>query len=120
MPFRKDDTKGGKMNWLQIRWFRYTKEKPDCLLFKCNYEDEFREMKVNMSNKRGRPSDPYQLTQKYTSRQSISAAKKKELVMLCKNGLIPSEYHDYYKSLPPNNSVIDTDVEEEKVDSDPD
>jgi hypothetical protein len=26
MKFRKEDTKGGKINWLQIRWFRYMKE----------------------------------------------------------------------------------------------
>jgi hypothetical protein len=47
-----------------------------------------------------------------------------DLVGLCKNGIIPSEYHEYYKSLPANNSVIDTlvdtDVEEQKVDSDQD
>jgi hypothetical protein len=110
MKFRKEDIKGGKINWLQIRWLRYMKEKPDFLLFKY----EFREMKDSMSNKRRRPSEPYQLAKKYTSRQAISAAKKKDL----------SEYHEYYKSLPANNSVIDTlvdtDVEEEKVDSDQD
>jgi hypothetical protein len=81
-------------------------------------------MKVSMSNKRGRPSEPYQLVKKYTSRLAISATKKKDLVGLCKNGIILSEYHEYYKSLPANNSVIDTlvdtDVEEEKVDSDQD
>jgi hypothetical protein len=124
MKFRKEDTKGGKINWLQIRWLRYMKEKPDCLLFKYKFEDEFREMKVSMSNKRERPSEPYQLVKKYTSRQAISAAKKKDLGGLCKNGIIPSEYHEYYKSLPANNSVIDTtvdtDVEEEKIDSDQD
>jgi hypothetical protein len=120
MKFRKEVIKGGKINWLQIRWLRYMKEKPDFLLFKY----EFREMKVNMSNKRGRPSEPYQLAKKYTSRQAISAAKKKDLVGLCKNGIIPSEYYEYYKSLPANNSVIDTlvdtVVEEEKIDSDQD
>jgi hypothetical protein len=81
-------------------------------------------MEVSMSNKRGRPSEPYQLAKNYTSWQAISAAKKRDLVGLCKNGIIPNEYHEYYKSLPANNSVIDTlvdtDVEKEKVDSDQD
>jgi hypothetical protein len=54
-------------------------------------------MKVSMSKKRGRPSEPYQLAKKYISRQAIAAAKKKDLVGLCKNGIIPSEYHEYYK-----------------------
>jgi hypothetical protein len=44
----KIDTKGGKINWLQIRWLRYMKEKSDFLLFKYKFEDEFREMKVSM------------------------------------------------------------------------
>ena len=100
------------------------KEKPECLLFKYRFEDEFSEMKVSMSKKRERPSEPYQLAKKYFSRQAIAAAKKKDLVGFCKNGIIPSEYHEYYKSLPANNSVIDTlvdtDVEDEKVDSDQD
>jgi hypothetical protein len=107
MKFRKEDIKGGKINWLQIRWLRYMKEKPDFLLFKY----EFREMKDSMSSKRGRPSEPYQLAKKYTSRQAISAAKKKDFVGFCMNGIIPSEYHEYYKSLPASNSVIDTLVE---------
>ena len=63
MQFRKEDIKGGKINWLQIRWLRYMKEKTDFLLFKY----EFRETKVSMSSKRGRPSEPYQLAKKYTS-----------------------------------------------------
>ena len=111
MKFRKEDTKGGKINWLQIRWLRYMKEKSDCLLFKYKFEDEFREMKVSMSNKRGRSSELYQLAKKYTSRQAISAAKKKDIGGLRKNGIIPSEYHEYYKSLPANNNVIDTTVD---------
>jgi hypothetical protein len=32
-----------------------------------------------------------ELTRKYTSRQKISAAKKKDLVSLCRSGIIPSE-----------------------------
>jgi hypothetical protein len=41
--------------------------------------------KPNKVYKRGRPSEPYQLAKKYSSRQVISAAKKKDLVGLCKN-----------------------------------
>ena len=76
MKFRKEDTKGGKINWLQIRWLRYMKEKSDCLLFKYKFKDEFREMKVSMSNKRGRSSEPYQLVKKYTSRRANFSSKE--------------------------------------------
>jgi hypothetical protein len=65
-------------------------------------------------------SEPQELTRKYTSRQQISAAKKKDLVS--RSGIIPSEYHDYYKSLPSSSNVDDklayTDAEEEQADSD--
>ncbi|XP_076090122.1 uncharacterized protein LOC143062260 [Mytilus galloprovincialis] len=121
MKFRKEDVNGKKIKWLKIRWLRYTKENPDCILFKYKMDDEFCEMKVSLTSTRGRSTEEYQLIKKYTSQQSISAAKKKDLVGLCKKGIIPSEYHEYYKSLPANINVKDTlaetDVEEEKNDS---
>ena len=122
MKFRKEDVNGKKVNWLQIKWIRYTQENPDCIMFKYNFEDEFRVLKVAGTAKRGRTAEPQELTRKYTSRQKISAAKKKDLVSLCRSGIIPSEYHDYYKSLPSSSNVddklADTDAEEEQADSD--
>ena len=38
-------------------------------------------------------AEPQELTRKYTSRQQISAAKNKDLVSLCRSGIIQSEYH---------------------------
>ena len=103
MQFRKEDVDGKKVNWLQIKWIRYTQENPDCIMFnpdcimcKYNFEDEFRVLKV----KRGHTAKPQELTRTYTSRRKISAAKKENLERLCRSGIIPSEYHDYYKSLP--------------------
>jgi hypothetical protein len=82
------------------------------LLFK-----QFRVLKVGGTAKRGRTAKPQELTRKYTSRQKISAAKAKDLVSLCRSGIIPSVYHDYYKSLPSSSKVddklADTDAEEE-------
>jgi hypothetical protein len=47
----------------------------------------------------------------------LSAAKKKDLVSLCRSGIIPSKYHDYYKSLPSSSKVddklVDTDAQED-------
>ena len=99
----------------------YTR-KPDCIMCKYNFEDEFIVLKVAGTAKRGCTAEPQELTRKYTSRQTISAAKKKDLVSLCRSGIIPSEYHDYYKSLPSSSNVddklADTDAEEEQADSD--
>ena len=83
----------------------YTQENLDCIMLKYNFEDEFRVLKVGGTAKRGRTAKPQELTRKYTSRQKISAAKTKDLVGLCRSGIIPSEYHDYYKSLPSSSKV---------------
>ena len=61
-------------------------------------------------------------SKKYTSRISISASKKKDLLHLCKTGVIPSIYKPFYVSLPSDQSVIDRlpqpDVDEESEDTD--
>ena len=58
----------------------------------------------------------------YIETADISNQKEKNLVSLCRSGIIPSEYHDYYKSLPSSSNVddklADTDAEEEQADSD--
>ena len=124
MKFRKEDSNGGKVNWLQIKWIRYSKENLDCIMFKYNFDDEFRVLKVAGTIKRGHTAEPHELTRKYTARQQISAAKKKDLVNLCKSGVIPSEYHEFYKLLPSSSNIsdklADTDAEEERPDSDQD
>ena len=93
-------------------------------MFKYNFDDEFRVLKVAGTIKRGRTAEPQELTRKYTARQQISAAKKKDLVNLCKSGVIPSEYHEFYKLLPSSSNIsdklADTDAEEERPDSDQD
>ncbi|WAQ94569.1 hypothetical protein MAR_007040 [Mya arenaria] len=39
--------------------------------------------------------------------QSIQIAKKMDLLSLCKSGMILKEFHEYYKTLPSNSSVVD-------------
>jgi hypothetical protein len=51
-------------------WIRYTQENPDCIMFKYNFEDEFRVLKVAGTAKRGRTAEPQELTRKYTSKLS--------------------------------------------------
>ena len=40
-----------------------------------------------------------ELPPRYSSKLAISAAKKKDLLFLCKRGVIPELYHHYYNSL---------------------
>ena len=102
-------TEGKKVNWTKIRWMRFQKDIPDTCFIKYEYDEEFQSIKVTGS-KRGCgldvvPSEP--LPTRYVSKLPISAAKKKDLLNLCKSGVIPSEFHIFYKSLPSQQSVRD-------------
>ena len=122
MKYCKEDSNKKKVNWLQIKWLRYQKTDPDNIQFKYNFDEDFRILRVSAASKKRRQSGNTELPRKYTNRQAISAAKKKDLVKLCKTGVIPVEYHESYKSRPSNSNVADrladTDVEEEEMDSD--
>ncbi|MEW8548305.1 MAG: hypothetical protein AB2693_32780 [Candidatus Thiodiazotropha sp.] len=41
------------------------------------------------------------------SKLPISAAKKKDLLQMCRTGVIPPEFHHFYESLPSSSSVPD-------------
>lgn len=59
---------------------------------------------------RGRPTVPEtstELPRKYRSKLPISDAKKKDLLTLCKTGIISDEHHEFYKWLPSGPSVVD-------------
>jgi hypothetical protein len=80
-------------------------------------------MRVTENTKKGRPAaNVTEILKRYKSKQSISSAKKKDLLNLCKNGVIPHEYHEFNKGLPADKQVPDTlpdpDVEEDERDSD--
>jgi hypothetical protein len=72
--------------------------------------------------KETQPSAKCPLSKLYKSKLPISSAKKKDLIALCKKGIIPSEFHDYYKSLPTSQSatelLAEPDIEESDVDTD--
>ena len=44
---------------------------------------------------------------KYDSKLPISAAKKNDLMQMCRTGVIPPEFHDFYETLPSNSSAPD-------------
>ena len=88
--YRKENTEGEKINWLQIRWLRFEKCDSDYISFKYSFDDEFRKMKVTENTKKERPAaNVTEIPKRYKSKQSISSAKKKDLLNLCKNGVIP-------------------------------
>ncbi len=84
------------------------KDEPDTCQFKYDFDDAFQSIKM-FGTKRGRMlhKDTAALPHKYPSKIPISAAKKRDLIQICKSGIIPSEYLEYYKSLPAHQSVCD-------------
>ena len=45
---------------------------------------------------------------KYGDKLAISAAKKKDLLSLCRSGVIPEEFVPYFENLPCDSAVKDT------------
>ncbi len=94
-------------------------EEPDTCKFKYDFDDEFQCIKM-IGTKRGRTprTDTTSHPRKYGSKLPISAAKKKDLIQICKSGIIPSEYLEYYRSLPAHQSVTDRLPEPDAMEAD--
>jgi len=85
------------VNWLKIKVFRLEKNSR-FVRFKYRYDDDFSTIGVSG---RGRPAvtNLPELTQCYKSRLPITAAKKMDLLSLCKTGVVPNEHHHFFKNL---------------------
>ena len=88
------------------------KERTDGTCYiKYDFDEEFQEVKV-YGTKRGRSAETESvkiggIPQKYKSKLPISAAKKKDLMQMCKTGVIPPEFHDFYEKLPSSSNAPD-------------
>ena len=125
LKYSKVDSEGIKVNWMKIKWLRFSKNDAEHVLFKHKFDEDFKKMKVVEVDKKGMPTTSLrgkELQRKYKAKQTISLAKKKDLLSLCKTRVIPMEYHDFYKGLPANAKVNDTlpspNAEENEQDSD--
>ena len=89
---------------------RFEKESPNTCFIKYDFDKEFQAIQLT-GIKRGRSTDASspndKLPRGYQAKPPISAAKKKDLVDLCKAGIIPTEFHDYYKTLPSQQNKAD-------------
>ncbi|KAI4454145.1 dna-directed rna polymerases i ii and iii subunit rpabc2 [Holotrichia oblita] len=83
---RNRDINGCKVQWLKIKCMRYEKAKPHC-----------RSCQI-----------PSELQKLYSKQIPISGLKKQSLMKLCNSKAIPVEYHEWYKSLPSDNTRKDT------------
>lgn len=83
------------------------------MYFKYDLRDKFQSAEIVKSETLGELIPP-----KYKQKLPISAAKKKDLLALCKKGVIPREFHHYYKALQSNAAVQDTLLEPDAEESD--
>ncbi|XP_053372702.1 uncharacterized protein LOC128546312 [Mercenaria mercenaria] len=75
------------VSWIQIRHMRFVKDLPDTMLFKHDLRDDFTAIKTAKDVKLNEV-----VPNKYRQKLPVSAAKKKDLITLCKNGAIPKDY----------------------------
>ena len=68
------------------------------LHFKYSYDSDYTRCKFTTTNKRHVEMNRTANRQMYKSPKGISSAKKKDLLMLCKNRLFPKQHHDFFNS----------------------
>ena len=93
------------MNWLKIKVFGLDKNSR-FVWYKYRYDDDFSTIRASG---RGRPpvTNLLELTQCYKSRLPITAAKKMDLLSLCKTGVVPNGLHHFFKNLPSSKKDAD-------------
>lgn len=119
---RNKDTCGEQVNWLKIKRMRYEKATPNIIKFSYDFSTEYR--RINIQGK-GRPQMTRPLkSQLYKNKLTISSLKKNDLLKLCRLGVIPEEYHGWYRELPSDignvNYVGDQGVNSDCCDSEED
>jgi hypothetical protein len=106
---RAYDTEKEKVTWLQMKWLKYTKANPKSIMFRYDYDTEFKTIAVNVSS-RGpggrRRCQKFQGAQcLFTEPPKISLLKYNDLISLCDSFAIPRDYHSFYHNLPHSGQV---------------
>lgn len=92
-------------------WFQYRKSEINKIFVKTDYsQNDFQVLirKRKRGLKKFLPNDtlPPPITP-YPDRICISEVKKRDLLQLCNQGLIPRAYKNYYEQLPTDQSALD-------------
>lgn len=98
LPPKAVGMQGQRIQWMKVRWIKLQKDEPGNIYFKYSFDDQqFQCIKIKSSRKGlSLKSDLQSL---YTAKLPIAAAKIKDLLSLCSDGTIPTEYHQYYKDI---------------------
>lgn len=113
MQNRKIGSDGDVIQWLNVKCFRFEKTRPNIVLW-YDYASAYKELNVleNVNQKktlRKRKQtkitksfdyDAYVLNKAYNHQLPITKAKKKDLLKMCSEKIIPSELHHWYENIP--------------------
>ena len=121
LPSSAVDTNGKKVEWMKVRWLQVRKSDPQNIHAKYDFDElQFHTVKTKASRKHICVANPIQ--RRYNEKLPISSAKKQDLISLCKDGNIPSEFYHYFQSITDSKSLRDClpdpDILEEDNDSD--
>lgn len=118
MVNRSIDSEGQKLQWLKVKCFRFEKTRPNVVLYRYDYTSDYKELDVsfreasvvpNTKNLRKRKREvvkndfeynSYSLKKAYSTKLPITKSKKKDLLKMCSEKIIPAELHDWYEKLP--------------------
>ena len=93
---RTVNTSGERVHWLNMKWIRVDKEDPGAIYYKYGMEGQFMKTDTRIPMCDTICSIP----SAYSERLPISDLKKKDLIKLCRLGVIPFRHHDFYYNLP--------------------
>ena len=114
---RIKDADNVKVKWLQMKWMRYEKSKPNDISFRYDYDSSFRHITVNAGSRGRRPQNFPAVCPLFVDKPKISPAKFNDLVSLCDSLAIPRDYHSFYHNLPhcgnARDALAEPDVEED-------
>ncbi|KAI8435869.1 hypothetical protein MSG28_004078 [Choristoneura fumiferana] len=97
----KRDTTNINVMWNKVKEVRVEKDAPNCLFFKYDLKGEqFCLNTVITTRRRGKiMNDDVELKMAYGNPLTITDAKYKDLISLCQSGVIPKEYHTFFKNI---------------------
>lgn len=96
------NTNGEKVNWNKIKVLKFERKNSGTILYKTDYADKtFSEINVRQNN-RGKQTMTRDIVLQpaFATSPPIPAKKKADLLSLCKDLAIPTDFHQFYSNLP--------------------
>ena len=84
--------------WSKIVQLIVIEDDPGMLYFKYSYDSDCNKFKFKTTNTMHIEMNRTTKRQKYKPQKGITSAKKKDLLKLCKKGLIPKQDHAFFDS----------------------